>query len=459
MDRGILLNRKEIGLATSFLRKSPMIYTCRNIIQHQIFSNGITFSHRRGRIKPDPHMQEIMNDHWLPFCKDLVDAILTMGIAVVRIITLEDGLQYPVVLESNCCRIKMLYDMGIRSYAVLNDQQEEVDSAFVLDIFGFTPSADGSLTSLVANILPKIRYMNLLLGTSIRMEQKRASPIIMTEAVDTKVDGVEGIQYDYYADGDMQDQSDRNKFRRNRSNVEQLQQQQSLYDSFFSSHSAEPSAQGNALDNVVTLPLGQKIVNVPQQTGRGDLIAQLKMHEDTICAVMGVPRSLIMSDTPHKSDSEGTHQTFQKTIMSWKTHIETACEQIYNIIYAETIKGQLMQAMSKKRKRDVADVYALKKRMQVEIRFPISPFMSHDQLYIHYQRGVLPWDTYVEHACAQGCLPHQKMPEPSQKQNDQEPDDKPNTKSKGKDDQLDTKSKKKDDSQQDDNPDLEKNEK
>ena len=61
---------------------------------------------------------------------------------------------------------------------------------------------------------------------------------------------------------------------------------------------------------------------------------------------------------------------------------------VYNIIYAENIKGQLMQAMTKKRKRSVADVYALKKRMQVEITFPISPFMSHDQLYIHYQRGV-----------------------------------------------------------------------
>ena len=58
--------------------------------------------------------------------------------------------------------------------------------------------------------------------------------------------------------------------------------------------------------------------------------------------------------------------------------------------------------------------------MQVGITFPISPFMSHDQLYIHYQRGVLPWDTYVEHACAQGCLPHQKMPEPDNNVNDSE---------------------------------------
>ena len=179
-----------------------------------------------------------------------------------------------------------------------------------------------------------------------------------------------------------------------------------------------PSTGSAVLDNVVTLPIGQRIVNMPQQTGRGDLVNIVKSHEDAICAVMGVPRSLFMSDTPHKSDAEGTHQTFQKTIISWKTSIQTACEQVYNIIYADKIKSQLLAAMGKKRKRkpEVADVYALKKRLQVEIVFPISPFIGIEQLHAHYLRGVLPWDTYVEHACAAAGLPHQPMPEPQQKE-------------------------------------------
>ena len=67
MDHGVLINRKEIGLCTAFLRKTPMLYACRNIIQHHLFGNGMLFSHRRGRIRPDPHMQEIMTDFWLPF--------------------------------------------------------------------------------------------------------------------------------------------------------------------------------------------------------------------------------------------------------------------------------------------------------------------------------------------------------------------------------------------------------
>ena len=46
--------------------------------------------------------------------------------------------------------------------------------------------------------------------------------------------------------------------------------------------------------------------------------------------------------------------------------------------------------------------------------------MSHEQLYTHWQRGVVPWDTYVQHACAQACLPHQEMPEPNTQRNIEE---------------------------------------
>ena len=420
MDDGIMLNTKEIQHAVNFMYKTPMTYTCRNVIHHHLFGNGILFSHRRGRIRPDPHMQEIMNDFWLPFCKNMLDSALTMGIAVIRIVQMEDGLRVPICLEPNACRIKLTHNLGLREYVAIDDQQQVIPDSIVLDIFGYSPSSHGGLRSVMSNLIPRIQYMNMIMGTALTMERKRSSPVIMTEAVDTKTDNVEGINYDYYADGDMQDASDANKFQRNRSNVAQLAHQQAMYDAFFSGGLSTPSTGSAVLDNVVTLPIGQKIVNMPQQTGRGDLVNIIKSHEDAICAVMGVPRSLFMSDTPHKSDAEGTHQTFQKTILSWKTSIQTACEQVYNTIYADAIKTQLMAAMGKKRKRkpDVADVYALKKRLQVEIVFPISPFIGIEQLHMHYARGVLPWDTYVEHACAAAGLPHQPMPEPQQKEPD-----------------------------------------
>jgi hypothetical protein len=208
----------------------------------------------------------------------------------------------------------------------------------------------------------------------------------------------------------MQDDSDRNKFQRNRSNVQQLQQQQEMYDNFFGGRGGISNG-GNILENVVTLPLGQKFVNVPPQTGRSDLVAQLKTQEDVICGVFGVPRGLFMSDTPHKADSEGSHDIFQKSVLNWKNAIQSACQQIYNIIYAEEVSAKVLKALGKRKRKDIAEVYALKKKLAVEIIFPVSPFADTDQLYQHYQNGVIPWETMVHHSCAAHGIPHKAMPE------------------------------------------------
>jgi len=388
---------------------------CRNVIHHHLFGNGIEFSHRRGRVRPDPHMQEIMTDYWLPCCRQMIDQALALGVTIIRIVHLEDGLKIPVVIEPTAIRIKMTYVLGLREYVVLDEQQNVIPDTHVFDLFGHSPDVSGQMTSVVANLMPEIQYINTLRGTCLVMEQKRADPVLMTEAVDTKADNVEGINYDYYADGDMQDTSSDNRFSRDRHNVSALRNQQSMYDAFFAG-GRPASVGGNVLENLVNVPLGQKIINVPMQTGRGDIMAQVKTFQDVVCGVMGIPRALLMSDTPHKSDEEGTHQTFKKTILSWKTSMQSVCEQVYSIIYAEDIKQQLLKAIgNKKRKRtDIADVYALKKRMQVEIVFPISPFLSHGDLYTHYQNGLITWDTYSQHACANASLPYEQLQEPKE---------------------------------------------
>lgn len=410
----IALPHQQMNHNLQVLRTTPMVYMCRNVIHHHLFGNGIEFSHRRGRVRPDPHMQEIMSDYWLPCCREMIDQAIALGFVIIRIVPLEDGLKVPVVLDPAGCRIKMTYVLGLREYLVMDNQQNEIPDTHVFDLFGHSPNTGGQMTSIVANLMPEIQYINTLRGTSLVMEQKRADPVLMTEAVDTKVDNVEGVNYDYYADGDMQDTSSANRFSRDRHNVSALRNQQAMYDAFFAG-GRPASVGGNVLENMVNVPLGQKIVNVPTQTGRGDITAQVKTFQDIVCGVMGIPRALLMSDTPHKSDEEGTHQTFKKTILSWKTSLQAACEQIYSIIYAEDIKQQLLKAIGKKKRKrtDIADVYVLKKRLQVEIIFPISPFLSHGELYSHYQNGVISWQTYSQHACANASLPYEELDEPS----------------------------------------------
>jgi len=233
MDQGIALPHQQMHHNLKVLRTTPMVYMCRNVIHHHLFGNGIEFSHRRGRVRPDPHMQEIMSDYWLPCCREMIDQALAFGFVIIRIVPLEDGLKVPVVIDPLACRIKMNYVLGLREYLVMDAQQNEIPDTHIFDLFGHSPDSQGHMTSIISNLMPEIRYINTLRGTSLVMEQKRADPILMTEAVDTKVDNVEGVNYDYYADGDMQDTTSDNRFNRDRHNVSALRNQQAMYDAFF----------------------------------------------------------------------------------------------------------------------------------------------------------------------------------------------------------------------------------
>ena len=171
--QGVCVSREDIRSAYSVLRSSPAVAMCRNLIRNYLFSNGIVFSHRRGRVKPDPHMQEIMNDYWLPFCEQALDAVLAMGIVAVRFIDIADAARVPVVLEPNSVQIKMLYQLGVRSYEVLDDQMNLVPDTLVLDLFGYSPTMEGRVQSMVCSLMPEVQYINILRGTSLSMEQQR----------------------------------------------------------------------------------------------------------------------------------------------------------------------------------------------------------------------------------------------------------------------------------------------
>jgi len=143
MNQGISLPVKQMHMYNTVLRTTPMLYMCRNVIHHHLFGNGIEFSHRRGRVRPDPHMQEIMTDFWLPCCKQMTDQVIATGIVVIRIVQLQDGLKVPVVLEPPCFNLKMTYVLGLREYTVLDQQMNEIPDTHVFDLFGHSPTVMG----------------------------------------------------------------------------------------------------------------------------------------------------------------------------------------------------------------------------------------------------------------------------------------------------------------------------
>ena len=196
---------------------------------------------------------------------------------------------------------------------------------------------------------------------------------------------------------------------RNASQIAQLKRQQDMFDNYYTAPA--PETHNQVLERVTPLPAGQKITNIPLQTGRGDLIAMRKAYQDAVCGIMGVPRSMVMADSgQYKGDSEGTHRTFQSTIKYWKDKLSKLAEDVYSIVYEKNLTKQIMGELSKRKRCDEDNIYALKKKIKCTIDFPVTPFTSNAELYNYYQQGVIPWEKYVGYVHQNTSMPCETIP-------------------------------------------------
>ena len=399
----------------------PIIQMCRNTIKQHLFSNGIQYKGKDGQNK-QLLSQQLMEDYWLPFCEDALDSAMCYGFVVWRTRKVGDTI-VPIVCMKDTYTVKMKIEDGVIEYKIYDTEEkstETIKGAYIYDEFGYKPKLNGSLMSIINTLIPDIQYYYTMLNCQVKLEKKRVTPPILTQIHERKGMGAtgenEGIDYDFYADADIANAEDDAKYKRNRKAIEDLRTQQKLYDEFFEPNTnTEEYSAPTILDQMVALPSGQSIAPYPLQQGRNDLPVILKQLQDTICGVLGVPKSMIMSDTPHKADTTGTHQIFQSTILWWKRQMSEMCQMIYNIINAQEIADKVNDKISKRKQSSSGDIYMATRGLQSNITFPVTPFVSNEELYLLYQRGVIDWENYCNYISRNTSIPLLKIPpEPTQ---------------------------------------------
>ena len=413
----ISINPTEMNLVYQYFWNIPTIQMCRNMIRQHLFCNGIEFKGKSGA-NANNFSQHIMEDFWLPFCEDALDSAMTYGFVVWRTRKIGDTI-VPMVCLKDTYRLSVTENDGTLEYKVYDKQEKNnqiLKGAYVYDEFGYRPEVRGHLMSMLHTLIPDIQYYFTMLNCMVQLEKKRVRPPILTQLQSRGNHGNtgenEGIDYDFYADADIADAEDESKYKRNRQAVEALKHQQKLYDEFFDTTADETSVDApSILDQMVPIPSGQSIASYPLQQGRNDLPNILKQLQDTICGVLGVPKSMIMSDTPHKADAVGTHQMFQTTIVWWKRQISEMCQMIYNIINAKELTGQVGDKLANRTsKSDSKDIYLMTKKMSSRITFPTTPFTTNEELYQLYTQGVIDWTTYCTYISRNTSIPMDTIP-------------------------------------------------
>jgi hypothetical protein len=414
----LAVNQDEMNLVYKYYWGIPTIQMCRNMIRQHLFSNGIEFKGKSGA-NANNFSQHIMEDFWLPFCEDALDQALTYGFVVWRTRKIGDVI-VPIICLKDTYRLTVKEVEGVLEYKIYNmgeKNNEELKGAYVYDEFGYRPLIDGTLMSMLHTLIPDIQYYFTMVNCQVTLEKKRVKPPILTQLTNSRGMGngtgeSEGIDYDFYADADIAEAEEDAKYKRNKNAVDALKAQQKMYDDFFDPHEDHEVSAPSVLDQMVPIPSGQTIASYQPQQGRNDIPVILKSLQDTICGVLGVPKSMIMSDTPHKSDAVGTHQMFQTTIVWWKRQISEMCQMIYNIINAKELTNQVGDRLSKRANRpDTKDIYLMTKSMSSRITFPTTPFTTNEELFQLYTQGVIDWKTYCTYIARNTSIPMDTIPD------------------------------------------------
>jgi hypothetical protein len=398
MDNLQRVNMEQMIFAKKCFEQSPLIQMARQMIHNQLLNNGIKFSQGKSKkgFKMSPEEEDDVDDKWVPFCASIIDSVMCFGVAVVHI-----GKCYPTVLNLKTFWLKT----GIKNNETVWEIYEKgaaekpIRNAVVFDHFGFHTDG-GNINSLMLKVLPRLQFMKNIRQTAIRMEANRSMPQYFAEIKDSgnSNQNREGIDFDFYADANAAETSDGMKFQRNRTAVSMLNAQKDLYENYLgNSHAAKASA---ALENVTQLPMGQMVKNAVSNTGRSDMANLHKLFQEEVCATFGVPRSMMFADGSgnRSQDTLGSHQTFMHTLLWWKKKLSVVLSECYNAIHAEKI----ISTIDVKKDTCVDD---LKRQFKVNVYFPVTPFVSNDELRKLYEQGIISWKSYGEYALRNISLP------------------------------------------------------
>jgi len=397
MEKSFIVNSADIDYVINSFHNSTLLQMCRQMINTHLLNNGIEFKKGGGKsnVKMEAEVEELIDEKWIPFASEAIDMILCCGFCVVSF-----AQKYPSILKQGTYRIKVNiinneYEWHILSVA---DAEKEVPNAVVFDHFGLSPRVDGKLTSPVSKILPRLEFLKKIRETAVDMELRKANPYVYGEIKEnTSSQRQEGVDYDFYADAGATETNEEMQYSRNKSAVDMLNKQKELYEQYLGRSDAVRAQQ--ALSNVIQLPMGQHIVNPQMTTGRTDLVNTHKIIQEEVCAVIGVPRSMMFADSGvHRGDSEGIHSSFMHTLLWYKKKLGVMLSDCYNRIYTDKIMKDI--DFSKE-----TNAYEAKKKHKVQVYFPITPFVPNEELRRLYEQGVISWDTYATYALRNVNLP------------------------------------------------------
>ena len=351
----------------SLAQNDPYITSCARVLCMYVFGDGMKVQWVRGEDTYDSHedFQQHVHAHWQPFATELMQNLLMFGVCPYKVVTLPSGDAVPVVPTFGTYFLTVQptadYSLHYRCYrnpCVVNahHQQQQEDTDMHVLVMNHL-DATGGLHGPISTILHLDAFVNDQMRNTTVANWISSNPTIVTTSQQKSEPRMEHHMHSAFTTSAQQQVQNSDRMRaRDSHNIDALQRQvDAIRDLNATQNSTmrdsntvvEKDSFSNQMQtrqhckqyeqNCLPLPHGQTITNQVLPRAPHDLLYLLKWKEDTICAVMGVPRSLF-GGKEGAGAAVGIKNSVNMrmlvvTVTRWKNTLATHLERVYWSVY------------------------------------------------------------------------------------------------------------------------------
>jgi hypothetical protein len=402
-------------------RTNPWAKNCVRVLRDFLFQYGIAIYWGGKPIQLTKEFKRTIERYWIPFAVDVIEEICTRGIVPVILSEVEEGVYIPVVPKSpHVIRtyVDPQTDMQKFAYYRLYSRktgqplkEPKLDKkVMIFSGYGFDPSMNGTICSLVSSILKTDAMMTYIDTLVLKGEKKRADPQLVVERPDHGAGDPSGGTYFRIGDATQAAAVARSQkqYYDTMLGIDQTEEYNSLV---LHSLGLYPEVKEKA-DPPRDLPIGSKLVHQILPQSRTDWTELHKEVQEVICSAYGVPRS-ILNDAGRSAYTgmKATEDTLIRTVLNWRRILSDILTEVYHCIYSPADCEYMLETKGKGNPLNVKDeeMRQLAQSNNVIVTLPIAPQTTQGALLTKYVLGFIDYPTLKEYSLKADNLMLQDM--------------------------------------------------
>lgn len=372
------LNEYEATEILKHFTGNDMIQSTVKFIRNRLLSRGIRVT---GKNEMDPQVVSgidyVINKYWSIFAEEALNAYLCFGYVpyIIRKISISEvpnAKEYKLGRKNDFILVPVVLDYGtyMARYLITKQGEKKIEITLKestprekkIPAFAITVAVpditNGNHNSHMSGLLDHLRWMDILMKTTIKGEVGRTEPVVIvqTRSDDTKTE-VNPNTALAYGDDDMAEQADAQKYHRHVNKMDELFMMRGM------STKLNETARGNVdinprtreviefssmvSSNMLVLGESHEIGNQPPKPEpRSDLANLIKDSATRISSSFGIPKSLILNESSARSNNSDIDLKVQTDTMSdyRKILLKTLEEVFYHIhsnnnVHIELVEG------------------------------------------------------------------------------------------------------------------------